>query len=394
MNKHILHPAVQEYINAHLGDDVHQLAMAKSPFNDVEARELAGQIAAKNKTSKKLPSWFGQEGIYYPPVLSIEQCSSEVTAAYKAGLAVGDSLIDLTGGFGVDSYYFARLLKIVTHCEINPTLSEIAAHNAQVLDAGHMEFLATDGITYMEISGRTYDSIYIDPARRSTAGKVFMLKDCTPNVVEHLDLLLSSAKRVIVKTAPLLDISAGLKELKNVAEIHIVSVRNEVKELLWLMEKESTPPVKIVCRTLNENYKSFSFYKGDEENSHPRFSTQTLSGYLYEPDAALMKSGAFNLMSQAFGLKKLDSQTQLYVADYINDRFPGRIFKINRVISSGTLKKEKQLTGNVIVRNYRDKAENLVKKYKIKASDQQFLIFTKSKTDGFIVIDATIEQHY
>ncbi|MBB5439355.1 hypothetical protein HDC92_003042 [Pedobacter sp. AK017] len=394
MNKHILDKAVQEYISKHLTEDVHKMAMAKSPFKEVDARELAGQIAAKNKSFKKLPSWYRQEGIYYPPVLSVEQCSSETTAAYKAGLAVGDNLIDLTGGFGVDSCYFARVLKTVTHCEINTELSEIAAHNAQVLGLTNIQFLATDGIAFLKTSGKPYDSIYIDPARRSTAGKVFMLKDCTPNVVEHLDLLLSCAQRVIVKTAPLLDLTAGLKELKNVAEIHIVSLRNELKELLWVMEKEATPPVKIVCRMLNGPHKGFSFYRGDEESSHAQLLAGSPSGYLYEPDVALLKSGAFNLIAQAYGLKKLDTQTQLYTCELVNDRFPGRIFKINRCISPGELKKEKQLYGNVIVRNYRDKAENLVKKYKIKADNEQFLIFTRSKSEGYVVIDASIVQHY
>lgn len=368
--------------------------MAKSPFPDIEARELAGQLSAKKKSAKKLPSWYRQTGIYYPPLLSIEQCSSESTAAYKASLVQGESLVDLTGGFGVDACYFARQLKSVIHCELNAGLSEIAAHNAKLLGAGNIRFLAGDGMEFLKNSPQRYDTIYIDPARRSTTGKVFMLKDCSPNVVEHLDLLLSRAACILIKTAPLLDLTAGLKELQNVAEIHIVSVKNEVKELLWLLKKESTDLVRIVCRTLNESDKSFSFYKGDEEISQAQLLSETPSGYLYEPDAALLKSGAFNLIAQAYGLKKLDSQTQLYTATLPNNRFPGRIFKINRILSPAQIKREKTLTGNVIVRNYRDKAENLVRKYKLKPDQHQFLIFTQSKKDGFIVVDASIVQHY
>ncbi|SMC41423.1 hypothetical protein [Pedobacter africanus] len=394
MNKLILDKAVQEYINSHLNDDVHKIAMAKSPFEGIEARELAVQIAGKNKAAKKLPLWYAKEGIYYPPLLSVEQCSSERTAAYKATLADGESLIDLTGGFGVDSLYFARRFKSVTHCELNAGLSEIAAHNARLLGATNIQFLATDGMNFLKNNKQTFDAIYLDPARRTTAGKVFMLKDCSPNVVEHLDLLLSRSPRIVIKTAPLLDLTAGLKELKNVSEIHIVSVRNEVKELLWVIEEANAGLVKIVCRTINESHKSFSFYKGDEEISHAQLLNGTPSGYLYEPDAALLKSGAFNLVAQVYGLEKLDSQTQLYTAEVLNNRFPGRIFKINRILTAAELKKEKALTGNVIVRNYRDKAENLVKKYKIKADNNKFLLFTQSKTDGYIVIDATIEQHY
>lgn len=368
--------------------------MAKSPFPGIDAKELANQIAAKNKSIKKLPGWYRQEQIYYPTLLSIEQCSSETTAAYKADLAIGNSLIDLTGGFGVDSFYFAGKIKAVTHCEIDQNLSAIAAHNALILQQHNITFLASDGIAQLQNQKLFFDTIYIDPARRSTAGKVFMLKDCTPNVIQHLDLLLERSKRIILKTAPLLDLSAGLKELKNVSQIHIVSVKNECKELLWILEKIPADRLQIIAATLNEQTKQFSFYKENEEQATANLLETDLADYLYEPDAALLKSGAFNLIGQTYGLTKLHAQTQLYTSENINTQFPGRIFKIKRIISSGELKKEKQLNGNVIVRNYRDKAENLVKKYKIKPHSTKFLIFTQSKKDGFIVIEADIKQHY
>lgn len=393
MNKNILAPAVQEYIQQHLNADVFTIAMAKSPFPEVSSKELANQIAAKQKSAKKLPKWYHQDLIYYPALLSIEQCSSESTAAYKSGLTIGESLIDLTGGFGVDSFFFAQKLTSVTHCEINPELSEIAAYNAKVLKQDNMNFLALDGILYLQESQVHFDNIYIDPARRSTAGKVFMLKDCTPNVVEHLDLLLSKSKRIIIKTAPLLDLSAGLKELKNVAEIHVVSVKNECKELLWILENNPSGKVKVVCTTLNEQEKSFSFFKG-EEDQEAEIPEQELQQYLYEPDTALLKGGAFNLIASRYGLQKLHSQTQLYTSAEVLEDFPGRRFRINGLLSPADLKKEKDLRGNVIARNYRDKAEQLVKKYKIKPDQQRFLIFTQSKKQGYLVIDASIEQHY
>lgn len=367
--------------------------MAKSPFSEVSSKELANQIAAKNKSVKKLPAWYHQEGIYYPQLLSIEQCSSESTAAYKASLTQGETLIDLTGGFGVDSLYFSKTLKSVTHCEINEELSAIAAHNAKALSQDNIQFLATDGIAYLESTAAPFDNIYIDPARRSQAGKVFMLKDCTPDVVTNLDLLLSHSNRIIIKTAPLLDISAGLKELKNVAEIHVVSVRNECKELIWILQKTAAEQVKIVCTTLNEQEKRFSFFKGEEDTA-VEITAVALQQYLYEPDTALLKGGAFNLIASRYGLQKLHSQTQLYTSDHIVPEFPGRRFRINRLLPSTGLKKEKDLRGNVIARNYQDKAENLVKKYKVKPDHHRFLIFTQSKKEGYLIIDATIEQHY
>lgn len=394
MNKHILAQTVQDYINHHLNDDVHKIAMAKSPFPDIEAKELAGQIAAKKKSVKKLPSWHHQEGIYYPPLLSIEQCSSESTAAYKAKLNKGKQVIDLTGGFGVDAHYFAKTAEAVSHCEMNTELSAIAAYNAGVFKQHNTQFIAADGIRYLQDSTAKFDTIYIDPARRSMAGKVFMLKDCIPDVTAHLDLLLAKSQMVIIKTAPLLDLSAGMKELKNVSAIYILSVKNEVKELLWVLEDMPGTGVKITAVCLNETQKEFSFFKGEEETTSAKLLKNTPGGYLYEPDAALLKSGGFNLIALNYGLEKLNTATQLYTSDRINSLFPGRIFKINRVINPGELKKEKMLRGNVIVRNYRDKAENLVQKYKIKPDQQQFLIFTKSQNDGYIVVDATIIQHY
>lgn len=393
MNDHILAREVQQYINNHLNDDVHKIAMAKSPFPEVNAKELAGQIAAKNKSVKKLPSWYHQEGIYYPPLLSVEQCSSESTAAYKASLVQGETLIDLTGGFGVDSLYFSKRLKSVVHCEINEELSGIAAHNAKALNQDNIQFLAGDGMAYLKDTKTPFDNIYIDPARRSQAGKVFMLKDCTPDVVTHLDLLLSHSRRLIIKTAPLLDISAGLKELKNVTEVHVVSVRNECKELIWILENREAEQLKIVCTTLNDEQKSFSFFKGEEDTAAEILAAD-LQQYLYEPDAALLKGGAFNLIASRYGLQKLHSQTQLYTSAHILPEFPGRRFRINRLLPATELKKEKDLRGNVIARNYQDKAENLVKKYRIRPDNYRFLIFTQSKMEGYLIIDATIEQHY
>jgi len=393
LNKHILDSSVQEYIYSNLNADVHKIAMAKSPFRDITAMELAGQIAARRKCIKKLPTWFTTAGIYYPPLLSVEQCSSEITASYKAKLTAGNNLIDLTGGYGVDSYYFAKRNNKVIHCEINSELSAIAEYNSGPLQQHNTHFVCTDGITCIQKHDDDFDTIYIDPARRSNSGKVFMLKDCTPNVIDHLDLLLSRCSQLLIKTAPLLDITAGLKELKNVAEIHIVSIRNECKELVWLLKKEHTGPVKIICAALNTIEKKFSFFR-DEEQIPATLSSPQSGDYLYEPDAALLKSGAFNHIANTYGLQKLHSQTQLYVSAELKPEFPGRIFKIEEVLSAGDIKKNKNLSGNVIVRNFPGEAAALVRKYQIKPDDNLFMIFSQSSGDKKIVIKAGIIQHY
>ncbi|SEA60371.1 class I SAM-dependent methyltransferase [Pedobacter hartonius] len=393
MNSLITDSAVQEYIREHLNADVHTIAMAKSPFPGITGQELANQIAARKKSSKKLPSWFNTAGIYYPPLLSIEQCSSEVTAAYKAQLCNGTTLIDLTGGFGVDSHYFSRVNQSVTHCELNKELSAIASRNAPLLGQHNINFISGDGMKLIRNTSQHFDTVYIDPARRSNSGKVFMLRDCTPDVVENLDLLLNSTNRLLIKTAPLLDISAGLKELRHVSAIHIVSVRNECKELIWVLEKGFGGRTQIVSTTLNGTQKQFSFLMGDEVRAAIS-GTPAPGDYLYEPDVALLKSGAFNLIAERYQLSKFHHQTQLYTANQIDESFPGRIFRIDEVLSAGVVKKEKDLRGSVIVRNYPDKAAVLVEKYHIKSSDTQFMIFTQSASAGKIILKSTIIQHY
>ena len=395
MNNKLLAKAVQDYISANLNADVNQIALAKSPFEDITAAELATQITAKKKSEKKLPSWFNTQNIYYPPVLSIEQTSSEITAKYKSKLAKGNTLIDITGGFGIDSYYFSKKAKTVTHCEISPELSAIAKHNAQALQATNIEFKAEDGIAYVMTSDTSFDTIYVDPARRAEKGKVFMLKDCTPDIASNLDVLLEKSSRIIVKTAPLLDISAGLSELKQVIEIHIVSVKNECKELLWIIDKDYNGDTKIIAVTLNnEIEKDFSFYRSVSNGSIQFIDNLNTGDNLYEPDAALLKSGAFNLIGTTYNLLKLHPQTQLFSSAMVNKNFPGRIFKIEAVLTTAALKKQGNLTGNVIVRNYPAKPEDLVKKYKIKADQNQFLIFTKVGSGENIVVKASIIQYY
>lgn len=395
MNNKLLAKDVQDYISTNLNADVNQIALAKSPFEGIIAAELATQITAKKKSEKKLPTWFNSQDIYYPPVLSIEQTSSETTAKYKSALAKGNTLIDITGGFGIDSYYFSKSVKSVTHCEINPELSAIAKHNAQALQATNIEFKAEDGIAYVMASDTSFDTIYVDPARRAEKGKVFMLKDCTPDITSNLDALLEKSSRIIVKTAPLLDISAGLSELKQVSEIHIVSVKNECKELLWIIDKGYNGDTKVIAVTLNnEIEKDFSFYRSSSNGSIQFIDDLNTGDYLYEPDAALLKSGAFNLIGATYNLLKLHPQTQLFSSATVNKDFPGRIFKIEAVLTTAALKKQENLKGNVIVRNYPAKPEDLVKKYKIKADQNQFLIFTKVGNGENVVVRASIIQYY
>ena len=395
MNQNLLAKEVQNYIDSSLNAlhaDVSKIALSKSPFAGVSSAELANQVAAKKKAEKKLPTWFKTPNIYYPSTLSIEQTSSEDTAAYKQQLAKGKSLIDITAGFGVDSFYFSQQVDEVYSCEINAELSGISAHNASLLNANNIHCMAVDGLEYLKNTSKQFDTIYIDPARRNTSGKVFKLSDCTPNVVEHLDFLLQKAKRIIIKTSPLLDIQAGLAQLKNVAEIHIVSVKNECKELLWVIDSNFIGEPRIICATLNSETKQIELPLHDD-NSTTYIENTIIDSYLYEPDVALMKSGAFNAIGNRFKLKKLAKQSHLYFSTTLHTDFIGRIFEIEQLFAPNELKKQHNLKGNVMVRNFPERAENLVKKYKIKSNTETFYIFTQLQQE-YVVVKAKIMQYY
>jgi len=212
--------------------------LKKPLFEHITNRELVEQIEAKKKSAKKLPTWFNANNIYYPKKINIEQTSSEITARYKSEYIAGKSLLDITGGFGIDSYFFSKKIDTTLHCEIDKKLSEIVRHNYQILGVKNINTICADGIVYLKENNQLYDWIYVDPSRRSNIkGKVFQLSDCLPNIGRHLNLLFKRSKKILIKTSPLLDISKGISELKNVAALHIVAVNNEVKELLWFDRK-------------------------------------------------------------------------------------------------------------------------------------------------------------
>ncbi len=249
MNNNLLHPEVQAFISTHLNEDPHKILLKGSPFDGITSQELVTQIVAKKKSQKKLPTWFHTPKILFPPPLSIEQTSSEITAQYKANLVEGEVLIDLTGGFGVDSYYFAKKVHTVHHCEQKEVLSQIAQHNFGQLGTNNISCYAVDGIQFIQETSLDADWLYVDPSRRDNhKGKVFLLEDCEPNVVAHLSLLLSRAPNILLKTSPLFDIQKGLQVLEHVKEVHCVAVHNEMKELLWIVERgfSETPKIKTV----------------------------------------------------------------------------------------------------------------------------------------------------
>ncbi|TYB76169.1 class I SAM-dependent methyltransferase [Bizionia myxarmorum] len=382
MNSAILNTENQEFIASHLTADSTHLLFGKAPSQSASIKELVEQIEAKKRCKHKLPTWFNTPLIYYPNKINIEQTSSEVTAQYKALLVKGNSVLDVTGGFGVDSFYFAKKVDKVVHCEINVVLSELATHNFKQLGVNNIETVNTDGITYV-INGNTqYDWLYIDPSRRhDSKGKVFFLKDCLPNVPEHLDPLFTRTKSILIKTAPLLDISSGIQELKFVKEIHVVAVNNDVKELLWVLEKDYEGEIFIKTINLNkEENQTFNFSLNNETSAQADYSLP--KKYVYEPNPAILKSGAFNSIATQLQIQKLHQHTHLYTSDGLIT-FPGRSFEILKILpySKKAFKKAGLAKANIATRNFPESVATIRKKLNIADGGETYIFFATNLND-------------
>ena len=386
MNLSILTTEIQDFISNSLQANISKLALSKNPFPEVDWKEIINQIVSKNKSKTKLPSWFTTEGIYFPPSISIEQTSSEITAKYKADLLSGKSIIDLTGGFGVDCFYFSKKFEKVIHCEKNTELSEIVKQNYKTLQVNNIECLAQNSTDILTDSNLTFDWIYIDPSRRSDVkGKVFLLKDCLPNVPASLDLYFSKSNNILIKTAPILDITAGINELNHIKSIHIVAIDNEVKELLWILEKNYSGEIEITSVNIQkERTDSNSFILG--KNTPTTFSLPNM--FLYEPNAPLLKSGCSDSLSKILGIDKLHPHSHLFTNMKLID-FPGRRFIIEKIIPFKKEELKKHIEGkkmNITTRNFPLAVEEIRKKYKIAEGGNVYTFFSTNINDEKIVL--------
>lgn len=386
LNNSLLNTEIQQFIEDNLQTSVLKLALQKNPFTGVSWIEILNQISCKSKAKDKLPTFFQTKNILYPSKISLEQTSSEQTANYKSQLVSGKNLIDLTGGFGVDDYFFSKKVAKIVHCELNEELSQIVKHNFEQLNVENSDFYSGDSYNVLQNLNQKFDWIYIDPSRRNDAkGKVFMLKDCLPNVPDLLDFYLDYSNNILIKTAPFLDISAGLSELKNVKEIHIVAVENEVKELLWVIEKNYSKTIEI--KTVNFNKKAIERFDF-QHDSRINASIDLPQKYLYEPNSAIMKSGGFNEICDAFSVEKLQQHSHLYTSNALIE-FPGRIFEIENCFSYSKIYMKTFLEStkaNITTRNFSETVEAIRKKWKIKEGGNRYCFFTTDLNNNKIVL--------
>ena len=329
------------------------------------------QVEGRERTADKLPTFAAMDDWWYPVRLSCEQCSSEDTARFKASLVSGETMVDLTGGYGVDTYFLNDSFSSIDYIEQNAELCRIAAHNfankpITIHNTSAEEFLASAG---------QYDLIFLDPARRdSHGGKVFRLEDCTPNVVELLPTLLAHGKRLLLKLSPMLDLTQAVKELSAFSiqwSVFVVAIKNEVKEVLLL----SGGTGQITAVDLAKKDQAFVFSREEEAGARSEYSEYSeYSGkYLYEPNAAILKAGAYKLVGARFGLSKLDVNTHLYCSDALVPDFPGRVWEIKDEGMRGERMKGLN-QANVICRNYPLTPEALKKKLHLRDGGTAFVI--------------------
>jgi len=389
LNKELLNTNIQSYIEENINEDTKKLVLKGSPFPKIKIQDIVEQIVSKNKCKNKLPSWFAAKNIYYPNKLNIEQSSSEITAKYKASLVHGDTLIDITGGFGVDSFYFSKKVGTVIHCEISSDLSKIAEHNYKVLNISNIKTIPIDGIKYLQKEKKCYDWIYADPSRRDKSNeKVFLLEQCLPNIPKNLNKLFEYTDNILLKISPLLDISSAVNELQYVKEIHIIAVNNDVKELLFILQKDFENKIKIKtinCKT-DTNQIFNSFY-----NSTLKATFSLPKNYLFEPNSSILKAGLFNQVSHEFNIDKLHVNSHLYTSGKLIS-FPGRRFKIIQIIPFNKKLIKKiipEQKANITIRNFPDSVANIRKKTGFKDGGNYYLFFTTNLDNKHVIIICT-----
>lgn len=384
------------FIHAHWGDDVCALALQAKKYPEVDMLEAAVQIAGRQVAERKIPSWAKVESVRYPSHLSMEQCSSELTARYKASLINGETFADLTGGLGVDCSFISQRFRKADYVERQNSLCELAVHNFAALGLRHIHVHSADGVSYLS-QMTPVDCLFLDPARRDSYGsKTVAISDCEPDIGILEPVLVEKGRKVMIKLSPMLDIAKALQVLKHITQIHIVAVHNECKELIILLEKSVEKSdcigseVCIYCKQIVDNLliPPFVFTLSEERNAMCEYADK-VETYLYEPGVTLLKAGAYRLLALRYGVKKLHPNSHLYTSDHQVD-FPGRQFQVEAVSRFGKKELKTLLGGvekaNLTVRNFPASVTELRKKLKLKEGGEIYLFATTLKDEERVLI--------
>ena len=407
-NKYHLSEAEKTFIKSHQNDEITTLLLQAKKYPNLNIPDLVLQIKARQKVKSKLPEWFENEEIIFPKMLSVEQSSSEITAKFKANLVSGETLIDLTGGMGVDIAYMSKSFENTLYFEQNTDLLEVTRYNFEQLGIKNVAFVEGNsveklselgfvGLKNLRIEeeeklskfGQKNTWIYLDPHRRDDTGsKVVRLQDCEPNVLAIKDLLFEHSDNILLKASPMLDIDLAVLDLENVSQVYVVAVENEVKEVLFHLEKNKSDEVILNAINLTKNDSTIlSFTKSEEKNARIKLSSP--KQYLYEPNAAIMKSGGFRYIAQHFDLQKIAPHSHLYTSEELVDNFQGRVFKIIAVCKLNKKEILKHLSenkANITIRNFPLTVQQIRDKMKLSDGGSEYLFATTDAQNQKIVI--------
>ena len=371
-----------DFIRQHRTDDVRRLALQGAKYPEVDMHEALEQIAGWQKARTKIPSWAACEGLVYPPHLSMEQCSSEATAIYKARIAgKGRLFVDLTAGFGVDAAFIAKGFQQAVTIEQQANLCVVTAENYKRLGLNQVEVRCGNGVDYLHTMEHA-DLIFIDPARRDEhGGRTYGIADCTPNILELREELLHKADRVMVKLSPMLDWRKAVEDLKTVTEVHIVSMDNECKELLLVLS-ETAKPLQVFCINDEQEF----VFSPDLVQSPSQSPMPSSFRFLYVPNASIMKAGCFGELAMRFQMVPVDKNSHLFISDREVPDFPGRCFVVDKMTSMNKRELKEALTGirqaNIAVRNFPLSVIELRKRLKLQDGGDMYIFATTIADKG------------
>ncbi len=383
----LTNPDVIEFIQENLNEDPSEIALKANKFPELPIREIASQIASRQKGRKKLPEWFERERLIFPPKENLEQASSQESAEFKASIYLGDTLLDLTGGTGIDAYYLANNFKNCMYVEPDQQLCEIATHNFDVLKSS-IKVYCSSAEAFLSETSDTFDLIYVDPSRRSdTKQRLVQIEDYQPNVIALMPELLKKSNRVLVKVSPMIDIKQSIKQLQHAVRVICLAIKNEMKEVLF--ELGANGGLSPIIETVNLDAKTKRFTATFDEENKASFEISEPKRYIYEPNSAIRKAGFFKLIGEKFQIEKLDTNTHLYSSETLLNDFPGKTFKLQEMIKPDKKMIRKNVSNgiiNVISKNYPLSANEIKKRYKLKDGGDQFLIFCKVEELGNVCL--------
>lgn len=381
--KRISDADIQDFIFQHEKDDEDKLVLKHKEILGVPSSWIAIQIKGRRKAAYKLPLYYNTRGVVYPPSLNLEQSSSEATARFKAQIVSkwitgNKKFCDLTGGFGVDSFFLSPLFPYCDFSEPQKDLVDIARQNHRLLGAINIHYHNKDAVEFLNDSGKHYNLVYLDPSRRSASQKkVYRFADCVPDVIGLSDEVYRHADRLMIKASPLLDIQQGIKDLRHVSRVLVVSVADECKELVFMCDREFEGEPIIECYNIGNKFDprkipaGFEFRFSEERTATVKFSDPLK--YIYEPDASILKGGAFKSIGAVLDLAKIQTNTHLYTSNSLVEDFPGRIFQVKEKV-----KLDKKMFGdtkaNIIARNYPMTVEDIKKKTGITDGGNTYLL--------------------